>query len=359
MASTIFQFLGETVQNASDALVIPTATNIISAITPLTISGLTIYIMLTGFQIITGAMQEYFYAFLVRSARIILITILGLNVVTYGTYVIGFFQGFESGIASVLSLGDANAANIYVSLDASFNKGLDAVDKCFLNADAAGFTSMGAALGWIISGLVVAVGTLIITAIGGALVIFAKFGLSILFAIGPLFFVALMFPVTAKFFDMWLSQIVNYIMTIIIVAIIMSFSMLCYNAVIDGADFSTTGTKNPGSSAFQLLLLTLILSYLIKRCAEIAGALSGGVALAALGVRHFISPVTNTAAGARNILNPVSTRRDMQSGMMTSGTRMDHLMAGNTIANPSYRQTILQNLGKNWGMARGGQTTGK
>lgn len=358
MASQIFSFLGETVSNAATELVIPTATNIVDAITPVTISGLTIYFMLTGYQIMTGAMQEYFYAFLIRAARIVLITMIGLNVATYGTYVIGFFEGFESGIASVLSLGEANAANIYVTLDASFNKGLDSVDLCFQNASSAGLSSIGSALGWVISGVVVAIGTLIVTAIGGAMVIFAKFAMAILFAIGPLFFVALMFPMTAKFFDMWLAQIMNYILTIIMVAIIMSFAMLCYDAVITGADFTGASGQNPGSSAFQILLLTIILTYLIKRSSEIASGLSGGVALAALGVRHFLSPVASTARGINSVVNPVSTRRDMQSGMMTSGSRMDHLIAGNTVMNPAYRQAIMQNLGRNWGRARGGKTSG-
>jgi type IV secretion system protein VirB6 len=358
MPSQIFSFLGETVSNAATELVIPTATNLVEAITPITISGLTIYFMLTGYQIMTGSMQEYFYTFLIRSARIVFITMIGLNVANYAKYVIGFFEGFESGIASILSLGEADTENIYETLDGSFNRGLDAVDLCFENASSAGLSSIGSAFGWIISAVVVAIGTLIVTAIGGAMVIFAKFAMAILFAIGPIFFVALMFPMTAKFFDLWLAQIINYILTIIMVAIIMSFAMLCYNTVIGAADFTGQSGKNPGSSSFQILLLTIILTYLIKRSSEIASGLSGGVALAALGVRHFISPVTSSAKGLNNAFNPISTRRDLQTGMMTSGSRLDHLMSGNTVMNPAYRQAIMQNLGRNWGRTRGGKASG-
>jgi len=69
------------------------------------------------------------------------------------------------------------------------------------------------------------------------------------------------------------------------------------------------------------------------------------------------SPVTggkNAIMGAGNMVNPVSTRRDLQSGMMASGRRLDHLVAGNTVLNPAYRQALRENLGKNWGAARGG-----
>ena len=58
--------------------------------------------------------------------------------------------------------------------------------------------------------------------------------------------------------------------------------------------------------------------------------------------------------GAANVINRQSTRRDMQSGMMVTGGRLNHLAAGNSMWNPAYRQHVLQNLGKNWGPAKGG-----
>jgi len=79
--------------------------------------------------------------------------------------------------------------------------------------------------------------------------------------------------------------------------------------------------------------------------------------MAAMGIRHLISPVTGGLSAAKtagNIVNPVSTRRDLESGMMTSGTRFDHMVAGNTVFNPAYSQHVLQNAGKNWGKRKGG-----
>jgi len=40
--------------------------------------------------------------------------------------------------------------------------------------------------------------------------------------------------------------------------------------------------------------------------------------------------------------------------MMVTGGRLNHLAAGNSMWNPAYRQHVLQNLGKNWGPAKGG-----
>lgn len=62
----------------------------------------------------------------------------------------------------------------------------------------------------------------------------------------------------------------------------------------------------------------------------------------------------NMAEGIGNIVNPKTTRRDMQSGMMVTAGRSNHMIAGNTMWNPAYRQHVLRNMGKHWGPAAAG-----
>ncbi len=58
-------------------------------------------------------------------------------------------------------------------------------------------------------------------------------------------------------------------------------------------------------------------------------------------------------------LSAIHAMRDMQSGMMVTGGRLNHLAAGNTMWNPAYRQHVMQNMGKNWGPASGGSINNK
>lgn len=58
-------------------------------------------------------------------------------------------------------------------------------------------------------------------------------------------------------------------------------------------------------------------------------------------------------------VNPATTSRNMHSGMMVTTGRTNHMIAGNTMWNPAYRQHVLQNMGKNWGPATGGSVNGK
>ncbi|WP_223850483.1 hypothetical protein [Bordetella hinzii] len=79
---------------------------------------------------------------------------------------------------------------------------------------------------------------------------------------------------------------------------------------------------------------------------------AGGIAFDAVRFRSM-------AQGIGNVVNPKTTRRDMQSGMMVTAGRTNHMIAGNTMWNPAYRQHVLHNMGKNWGPATGGSVNGK
>ncbi len=58
-------------------------------------------------------------------------------------------------------------------LDQSLGKGFEIVGTCFQKADEAGW-NMGSVLGWVIAGLVVATGTVLVAMFGGAIIIVAN-----------------------------------------------------------------------------------------------------------------------------------------------------------------------------------------
>lgn len=343
MPANVFEFIGDSTDSVVDAFLVPTATNVIDVISPFAVGCVTVYFMLTGYQIITGAMQEYFWTFLVRSARILFITVFALNIGNYTYTVLGFFDSLESGLTTALSVG-GGGGNIYTALDDSFNRGLDAVDQCFINSANAGW-DVGTAVRWIICGIIVAIGTVFISALGGAMVIMAKFGLAILFALGPLFFVALMFPVTARMFDSWLVQVFNYILTIVVMALIMTFCMAVYNAAVGASDFSGEGVNSGAAEGVKLLLVTIVLFVFIKRGTEIASSLAGGISLAAMGVRHFVSPISDSARAGKT---SIDLAKQVYSGGRQGVEKVLNKPGGTVegAARPSYRQTIMSNLRK-------------
>ena len=353
MDTMVFQFVGETVTAATNKFLLPSATNLIAAIQALALIGVTLYITLIGYAVMTGAVEAHVRTFMKQSIKIIIIAFFALTVDGYADYVLEAIDGLEVGLSGALSL-TGDMATIYEVLDNSLQKGLDVVSMCFQKADEAGY-DIGSALGWAIAGVVVAIGTTLISVLGGAENIVAKFALSVMLVLGPIFILALMFPITARFFDSWFSQVLNYVFTIVIMAIIMAFSMTVFDSFIDATSFDD---KNPMFTALEIGAISGVLCWIILQASSMASGLAGGLSMTAMGIRHLAMPVTGGLKGAKGVgdmVNPVSTRRDMQSGMMVSGRRADHLMAGNSVLNPAYRQQVLQNFGKNWGRAKGGK----
>ncbi len=357
MQTIVFQFIGGTVENAINQLVLPSVENLIFSLQTLAILGVTLYITLTGYAIATGAVESSFWTFIKQCLKIIVIAAFALSVDGYVEYVIAGFEGLETGLINIMNTGSSSETiSIYQLLDASLDKGIDLVAMCFTQADEAGW-NLGSALGWIVAGCVIAIGTVLVSIIGGANIIVAKFALAIMFTLGPLFIFALMFPITARFFDSWFSQVLNYIFTLVIMAIIMAFSITAYDGFVDNSNFSGGGEFSPIFSALQIGALTGVLLWIILQASHMAAGLAGGMSMAAMGIRHLMMPAyatANSAKAIRNAVDPMSTRRDMQSGVMTTARRSNHLIAGNTAWNPAYRQHVLQNMGKNWGRAKGG-----
>ena len=350
MEAEIFTFIGDTVTNATEAFVGPAAGELITELQGVALIMVTLYIFLMGASIVMGTVQAPIQRVLTQWFKIVVILALALTSDNYATYVVDAFEGLEAGLADVMNVGGTGATSIYQVLDQTVAKGVELASLCLKNADDAGW-NFGSVAGWWLAAVVIAFGTAMVAVFGGATLIVAKFALAIMFAFGPFFFLLLLFPVTAKFFSAWFSQVMNYTLLVVIVAVIMAFAMAAFGALIGAADLSGAGEVNPLMASVQIFILSFVLVFILSEARGMAAGLAGGLSMSAMTISHILTP----ARVARNAADPVSTRRDLQSGMLTTARRSNHLVAGNTIANPAYLQNVKQNAMKNWGMSKGGR----
>ncbi len=346
MEPTIFQYAGGTVTNAINAFVSPAAANLTTALQGVTLAMVTLYIMAMGWGIAMGQVQVPISKFAVQCLKIIFITSFVLVASNYGSLVVGGFEALETLLSTALN--GSPAANIYQVIDNTLGRGMALAMDCLSNAKT---WHIGYAAAWLIAGLLVIIGTVGIVLLGGAAIIAAKFMLAILFALGPFFIVMLMFPITARFFDGWFSQAMNYTFVVVTISVVMSFAMVGFESFVLAADPSGPGEQNPLVVGAEVLLLACIFGFIIQQVYGMAAGLAGGLSMAALTYVHMATP----GRIARNAVDPMSSRRDMQSGMQTTARRHEHLLAGNTPINPAYNQSMRQNIGKNWGRAKGGK----
>lgn len=354
----IFEFIGDSLAGALRTFVDATSNRIILDFTTFAIVCTGIYIACMGYAIIMGQIQESLSAFLVKSAKLALIATFALNAGNYSQWVVGTMQGLEQGITAAFSGTDAGGS-VYKSLDQTMGKGLDIAAGLQQQAAGRGVTEIGAAISDEINAAVVAISTLLIMIAAGGMIIVAETGLTLMLGIGPLFIMCLMWPPAARFFDSWFGQCLNYIVRIALLSAVSAFAMAAFSAYTSSVN--PAGDQNSLFTALCMAVMACILFFLLYETSHIATALAGGMSSVAVSLRNLASPVTGgmqLAKGAGNTLNPTSTRRDLQSGMMSTGTRFDHMVAGNTVLNPAYRQAIRENIGRNWATKRGGKVSG-
>lgn len=349
----LFRFIGETIENAIAHFVTPAIDNIIGVVGPTALIGVTLYIAILGALVIAGYLSSPFWDVVKNCARVAFIGAIALSASNYLTWVVGSVNDLQTALAGALNtLGGPPPDSIYQSLDNSIGKAFDMVGKCFKHADEAGFMEFGTAMGWMFSGVSIAVGGVGFTLLGGAIIIMAKVALTALFALGPLFIACLMWPATARFFDSWFSQVMNYVFTIVFASLFVSFALAVFDHFISGQNVaiadSGNGIYSPAFAALQILTLAGILAYLILKSSDLAAGVAGGVSMAALTLRQMASPVTATAsavsggtASMGRILNPTSNRLDPKTGHQTSSSRLEHVMQGRSIPFPAYRKAVI------------------
>lgn len=350
MEFALFQWIGGSVDAMLNTFVTQTASNVIFGFQMLVLTGVTLYITLTGYAISTGAVESPFWTFFKQCLKIGIIAAFVMTADGYTSTVVSAMQGLESGIADIMSSPSATSTNIYQVLDKSVNSGLDVAYDMMGKAAKREFYEIGQMFWDLINALMMAIAVFLIHLPAAATIIMAKLGLGILLGIGPLFIAALMFPITAPWFDKWFQQAMTFILEIAIVMVVVTVGVALYKALFEKV--IVTGADNPIASFVQIIALALIVLFALKKTSGLGAQIAGGISFGAVTFRSM-------AEGVGNAVNPKTTRRDMQSGQMVTAGRTNHLAAGNTMWNPAYRQHVLQNLGKNWGPAKGGSVAGQ
>lgn len=341
---TIFAYIGKTIESTLDVFVTTTSSNMITGIAPLTLAAVTLYLTIYGYLVMFGHIQEPASDLFKKCAKIILIAVFALAVGAYQSNIVQSFRGLESGLSTIVHHGDAS--NIYEVLDNTFSGGMTLVEKAFDKANEFNIlTAPATVLGWLINGLLISLATIILTVVAAGYILLAKVALSMLFGIGPIFIMCLMFPAIMRFFDTWVGQVITYILIIVLMATAMAFALKIFDAFVTKVDFADPN-QHALTVAVQLLVIACCLLIIVYQIPTIASALGGGFGLSML---NPLTPVRRFMRGARNIINPIRTRRDMRTGHLETASRFQHMRSGNTALNPAYSRRLYDNMRSGWG----------
>lgn len=358
----IFQFIGTSITNGMDAYVNSTVPAVIGKITATAVLATTVYYSYIGYLTMLGRIPGSISHIMISAAKFAIIATFALSAGFYLQYVAGGVRDLETGLTQAFAGQQGTAPeNVYAMVDESVRQGWTLSGELWESAGNRGMTEMGMMFGEYLNAIIIAVATMIIAIPGGAMIVVAKTLMELLLGIGPLFIMCLMWSPTRGFFDRWFGSIMTTVLTIALIGAVLAFALKMFSIVVSATDINSS-SDSPFFGALRLGAITLVMLFLLYEVKSHAAGLAGGMASAAITLGQMVAGTARglTAPGtlAQSIFNPVSTRRDLQSGMMSTAGRLNHLAAGNTMWNPAYRQHVLQNMGRNWGRATGGTVRG-
>ena len=291
MAFVLFAPLFQTIDDSTKVFVTDISSNAIATITPFVVAGLTLGFLAYAIAIIRGAIDMPVMDFLGRSIKIGIITGVALAGGLYQTQIAEALIELPNALATAL-LSDPSdgtelgAANV---IDKAAGKGFDAAGKAFKES---GFFSADGIL-YALFGILLLSATGVLVAIGGAFILLAKVALALLAGLAPLFIIALIWQPTARFFDLWLGQVLNYTLLVVLFAAIFGLMMSLYAGYAEQITFD--GASNVAYTLGGVVIMSAAMFVILLQLPSIASALAGGIGISYL---HELRSLRNGAGSA-------------------------------------------------------------
>jgi type IV secretion system protein VirB6 len=297
-----YKHVGDSISNFMTAISSGAIGGTIDLIATTILLMVTIYYVVIGYQIMSGAIQHPLADFIKSGIKFMLISTFALSAVNYGEWIAGSITNFESGIASAWS---GTSGSPYDILDTTLDQLIEKGNEVWAEgASKEGLKEIGNKLAFYALAILVYLTALVVTIPAAAMIICAKATLMLLIGVGPLFVVSLMFPLTSKWFDAWLSQVFTQIFTIGFICMIVSAAAKIFNSYLDNLEDVTV------SGAIILLGVAILLMWLMYRAGQLGAGLAGGVSSSAITfgamaatAMGIASPVARTAKKGASALN--------------------------------------------------------
>lgn len=302
-----------------------------SALVPVALSGVTIYIMLMGFAVMRGETHDPLHTVLWKWFKISMIAGIALSAGEYQGTIVDGIQGIQGALTSpfgAATLGGVidNAAQPY-----------DDLGQQLWSEATTGFMP-NFALCFAAAVVAIAQSFIVIVALG--MYLLAKISMALILAVGPVFIFCAMFPATQRFTELWLGVALQFAM---LTALLAGEVSLLYDIVKKFADHVhlNAGTTAIIKDCLALLGISGGLAVVVLNTQGIAAALTGGLGLQGIGReigRAFMNTMNRGGGSSRSSGGGSITG---QSGGGASGAG-----AGGGSSTPLYQRNVIDNIRK-------------
>lgn len=327
----MFAWMGSKFDAILGNYVLGVVSALMNAIAPIALTAMTIWVSLYGWAVLRNEVSETVPIFLWKVFKIGLVLAFALQS--------GFYIANVSDTANALAMGVANTflpagvdpatvATPYALLD-KFND-----DATAQIADIMKEASMFR-LDLLLAAAIFSIGTIVFLCIGLFVVTLAKLFLTFVIAIGPLFILCLAWRPTARFFDSWLSMVLNAVVLTWFAFFALGLSAFMGNqmfvAIQSGGGFLGT-TFNVLGEATRYCVVMILMGIICFQAPSLASALTGGAA-----IQQGIQMIQNAmmVSGLRSASAARASGPAAAGGVIQAGAGVPH--AAGTAAHAATR----------------------
>ncbi|NCT81646.1 MAG: type IV secretion system protein [Comamonadaceae bacterium] len=274
----MFTWVGSQFDSVLNTYVVGVVSSLIAGITPIAITCMTLWIALYGWAVIRHEVSETVPAFIWKVFKIGLVLAVALQSGFYISTVSDTANALATGVATTFQPATADPTTIagpYALLD-KFN---DNASQLVIDLLKEG--------GWTrpelwFAAAVTAIGNVVFLCLALYVVTLAKVFLTFTIAVGPLFVLCLAWRPTAKFFDSWLSMLLNAVVLTWIAFFALGLSAHLGQTIVqtiqDQGGFAGP-TFNAVGESMKYCIVMVLMAILCFQAPSLAAALTGGPAI--------------------------------------------------------------------------------
>ncbi len=337
----MFAWVGNQFNAILNAYVLGVVSSLMSAIAPVALAATTLWVALYGWAVVRQEVQETVSNFVWKVFKLGLVLAFALKSALYISHVADTANALALGVATTFLPAGATGATVsspYAILDA-FNDQASLLVTDLLKE--AGITR----LDLLFAAIVCSIGNVLFLCIALFVVSLAKLLLTFVIAIGPIFVLCLAWRPTQRFFDSWLSMLLNAIVLTWFAFFALGLSIFMGQAMVQAVN-ANGGFAGPNfnvvGESLKYCVVMILMAIICFQAPSLAAALTGGAAMQQ-GIQMIQNSlmVSGLRAGSAGKLGSAGQHGNAPGGVMQRGAGPPYA-AGRAVRRAAYRVATLR-----------------
>jgi len=274
----MFTWVGNQFDAVLTSYVLNVVTSLTTGLMPIALSGMTLWVAIYGWAVLRNEVPETVPTFMWKVFKIGLVLALSLQAGLYISKIADSANALATGVATTFlptAAAPATLTTPYAVLDIFNDKASQLVVD--LMKDASIWR-----LDLLLAAIVTAFGNVIFLCVALFIITLAKVLMTFVIAIGPLFVLSLAWKPTARFFDSWLSMLLNTVVVTWFAFFALGLSAYMGDAIVQTIQDQgglAGPTFNAIAESIKYCIVMILMAIICFQAPSLASALTGGAAM--------------------------------------------------------------------------------